>query len=157
MTYRRPSFSVLPVVMLYRDISLVTLPRMTLIMENLPYWSEMVLNTKAAAEPAGIVGHLDSVAVAALSGLGGHIGSHGHQVHDGLHQHLHAHTGDSAAAQHGAHAALAHADLQALGHVLGGQLHGLEELLHQLLIGAGGGLHQLSAEGLHLVRPCRRE
>ena len=53
MTYRRPSFSVLPVVMLYRDISLVTLPRMTLIMENLPYWSEMVLNTKAAVGPLG--------------------------------------------------------------------------------------------------------
>ena len=53
MVYRRPSFSVLPVVMLYRDISLVTLPRMTLIMEYLPYWSEMVLNTNAAAEPLG--------------------------------------------------------------------------------------------------------
>ena len=109
------------------------------------------LEHEGSGGAVGIVGHLNRVAVVVLSGLGGHIGSHGHQVHDGLHQHLHAHTGDGAAAQHGAHAALAHADLQALGHVLGGQLHGLEELLHQLLIGAGGGLHQLSAEGLHLV------
>ena len=99
----------------------------------------------------GIVGHLDVVILIVLGGDGGHIGGHGHQVHDGLHQHLHAHAGDGAAAQHGADAAVAHADLQALGHILGGQLHGLEELLHQLLVGAGGGLHQLGTEGLHLV------
>ncbi len=97
------------------------------------------------------MGDLDSVAVVVLSGLGGHIGSHGRQVQDGLQQHLHAHTGDSAAAQHGAHAALAHAELEALGDLLGGELHGLEEFFHQLLIGAGGGLHQLSTEGLDLV------
>ena len=53
MTYRRPSFSVLPVVGLYRAMSPVTLPRMTLIMEYLPYWSEMVLNTMAAVGPLG--------------------------------------------------------------------------------------------------------
>ena len=53
MKYRRPSFSVLPVVTLYKAMSLVTLPRTTLIMEYLPYWSEMVLNTMAAVGPLG--------------------------------------------------------------------------------------------------------
>ena len=99
----------------------------------------------------GIEGHLHLVAALILSLLGGHIGGHGHQVHDGLQQHIHAQTGDGGAAEHRAHTAVPDADLQALGHVGSGQLHGLEELLHQLLVGAGGSLHQLGAQGLHLV------
>ena len=109
------------------------------------------LEHEGSGGAVGVIGDLDGVAVIVLGSLGGHIGGHGHQVHDGLHQHIHAHTGNGGAAQHGAHAAVAHTDLQALGHILGGQLHGLEELLHQLLVGAGGSLHQLSAQGLHLV------
>ena len=99
----------------------------------------------------GIEGDLDVIAVVILGGLGGHIGGHRGQVQDGLQQHLHAQTGVGGAAQHGADTAVPDADLQALGHILGGQLHGVEELLHQLLVGAGGGLHQLGAQGLHLV------
>ena len=53
MVYRRPSFSVLPVVGLYRDISGVILPETTFTREYLPYWSEMVLNTMAAVGPLG--------------------------------------------------------------------------------------------------------
>ena len=99
----------------------------------------------------GIIGDLDGVAVVVLGSLGRHVGGYGDQIHDGLHQHVNAHTGDGGAAQHGAHGAFTDADLQTLSHILGGQFHGLEELLHQLLIGAGGGFHQLSAQGLHLV------
>ena len=109
------------------------------------------LEHEGSGGAVGIVGDLNGVAVVVLGGLGGHVGGHGNQIHDGLHQHVNAHAGEGGAAQHGAHAAVAHADLQTLGHVLGGQLHGLEELLHQLLVGAGGGLHQLSAQSLHLV------
>ena len=41
--------------------------------------------------------------------------------------------------------------LEALGDLLGGELHGLEEFFHQLLVGAGGGFHQLGTQGLDLV------
>ena len=99
----------------------------------------------------GIAGHLDIVAVVILRRLSRHIRGHGDQIQNGLHQHLHAQTGDGGAAQHRADAAVPDAQLQATGHVLGGQLHGVEELLHQLLVGAGGGLHQLSPQGLYLV------
>lgn len=43
------------------------------------------------------------------------------------------------------------AELEALGDLLGGELHGLEEFFHQLLVGAGGGFHQLGTQGLDLV------
>ena len=109
------------------------------------------LEHESGGGAVGIVSDLDGVSVVVLGSLGGHVGGHGNQIHDGLHQHVNAYTGDGGAAQHGADSTLADADLQTLGHILGGQLHGLEELLHQLLVGAGGGFHQLGAQGLHLV------
>ena len=98
-----------------------------------------------------IVGDLNGVAVVVLRGLGGHIGGDGNEIEHGLHQHIDAETGDGAAAEHGSDAAVAHAELEALGDLLGGELHGLEEFFHKLLIGAGGGFHQLGTQGLDLV------
>ena len=48
MVYSRPSFSFWPEAAFTRVMSEVRLPEMTLTKENLPYWSAMVLNTKAA-------------------------------------------------------------------------------------------------------------
>ena len=51
MVYRRPSFSLSPVRALTKVISGVMTPESTFTKEYLPYWSEMVLNTKAAGTP----------------------------------------------------------------------------------------------------------
>jgi len=110
------------------------------------------LEHQRRGRPVRIIGHLDGVAVVILGGNGRHVGRNGHKVDDRLHQHLHAETGHRAAAEDRADAAVAHADLQTLGHLLVGELHCVEELLHQLLVGTGGGFHQLRAQCLDIVR-----
>ncbi len=96
-------------------------------------------------------GHLDLLAVVVLGDLGGHIGGGGDEVQHGLHQHINAEPRDGAAAEHGRDGAVLQTDPEALGDLVGGKLHGLEELFHQLLVGAGGGFHQLGAQRLDLV------
>ncbi len=66
-------------------------------------------------------------------------------VRDALEHGGGADVGHGVGGEHGDDRALGHADLQAFDDVGLFELHVLEELLHQLLGGAGGGLHQLGA------------
>ena len=98
-----------------------------------------------------IVSDLDVLAVVVLGGFGIHVGGDGDEVDNGLHQHVNAETGGGAAAEHGRDAAVLDAELETLGDLGVGKLHGVEELFHQLFIGAGGGFHQLGAGGFRLI------
>ncbi len=62
-----------------------------------------------------------------------------------------AHVGHAVGGIDGNDGALLHADLQTFDDVGLVQLHGLEELLHQFLGGAGGGLHQLGPQLFHMI------
>ena len=53
MVYRRPSFTFSPVRAFTIRRSGVMVPERTLTKEYLPYWSEMVLKTKAVGTPPG--------------------------------------------------------------------------------------------------------
>ena len=60
-------------------------------------------------------------------------------------------TGNGRTADHRNDTAVRNAQTNALGDFGIGQLHGVEELLHQFLVGTGGGFHQLGTQGLDLI------
>ena len=93
-------------------------------------------------EANGAAGGLDTL----------HLGGVGNVVHNTLQQGLGADAGHGGAGEHGHHTAVLQAGADAGDHLGLAQLHGVKVLLHQLLGGAGGGLHQGLPQLLHLVR-----
>ena len=73
----------------------------------------------------------------------------GEEVLDGVEQHDGAEAGDGAAAEDGGDLALGDAGAERAVDLLGGELHGLEVLVHQLLAGAGGVLGDLAVKLLN--------
>ena len=88
-----------------------------------------------------------------LGGAGGldalYLGGAGNVVHNALQQGIGADVLHGGAGEDGDHAPILQTGLDARDHIGLVQLHGLEELLHQLLGGARGGLHQLHAQLFH--------
>ena len=79
------------------------------------------------------------------------LGRVGHIVQHALEEGLGADILHGGAGKDGDHAPVLHTGFHAQGHVGLGQLHGVEEFLHQLLGGAGGSLHEGHAQLFHPV------
>ena len=75
----------------------------------------------------------------------------GEEVLDGVEQDDGAETGDGAAAEYGCDLALGNAGAKGAVDLFGGELHGLEVLVHQLLAGTGGVFGDLAVELLNAV------
>ena len=114
---------------------------------------DVALHDLDKAVLAELVGHgLEHEALGEAVGINAlSLGGIGNVIGDALQESLGADVLHGGRSEHGDHVTAGDARLDAGDHILLAQLHLLEELLHQLFGGAGGGLHQLHAQVFHMA------